>query len=88
MSPDRPPRCNRGHQPHLPKQPGEGASYPGLEIIAKLARALEIEPAELLRIGRKGPVRHRVGRRGYASAQARHLYHPKGDVGLRSADTT
>jgi transcriptional regulator with XRE-family HTH domain len=28
----------------------KGASYPGLEIIAKLARALEIEPAELLRV--------------------------------------
>jgi transcriptional regulator with XRE-family HTH domain len=29
----------------------KGASYPGLEIIAKLATALEVEPAELLRGG-------------------------------------
>ena len=28
----------------------KGASYPGLEIIAKLATVLEVEPAELLRI--------------------------------------
>jgi hypothetical protein len=27
-----------------------GASYPGLEIIAKLATVLEVEPAELLRV--------------------------------------
>jgi transcriptional regulator with XRE-family HTH domain len=27
----------------------KGASYPGLEIIAKLATVLEVEPAELLR---------------------------------------
>jgi transcriptional regulator with XRE-family HTH domain len=26
------------------------ATYPGLEIIAKLATALEVEPAELLRV--------------------------------------
>jgi len=26
-----------------------GASYPGLEIIAKLATVLEVEPAELLK---------------------------------------
>jgi len=28
----------------------KGASYPGLEIIAKLATVLEVEPAELLRL--------------------------------------
>ena len=28
----------------------KGASYPGLEIIAKLATVLEVEPAELLRV--------------------------------------
>jgi transcriptional regulator with XRE-family HTH domain len=28
----------------------KGASYPGLEIIAKLAMVLEVEPAELLRV--------------------------------------
>ncbi|HJU20468.1 MAG TPA: helix-turn-helix transcriptional regulator [Stellaceae bacterium] len=28
----------------------KGASYPGLEIIAKLATVLEVEPAEFLRI--------------------------------------
>ena len=27
----------------------KGASYPGLEIIAKLATVLEVEPAELIR---------------------------------------
>jgi hypothetical protein len=27
----------------------KAASYPGLEIIAKLATALEVEPADLLR---------------------------------------
>jgi transcriptional regulator with XRE-family HTH domain len=27
-----------------------GASYPGLEIIAKLATVLEVEPAELVRV--------------------------------------
>ena len=28
----------------------KGASYPGLEIIAKLATVLEVEPAGLLRV--------------------------------------
>ena len=28
----------------------KGASYPGLEILAKLATVLEVEPAELLRV--------------------------------------
>jgi transcriptional regulator with XRE-family HTH domain len=28
----------------------KGVSYPGLEIIAKLADALEVEPAELLKL--------------------------------------
>jgi hypothetical protein len=32
-------------------KPQKSASYPGLEIIAKLATVLEVEPAELLRIG-------------------------------------
>ena len=32
------------------EQAGEGASYPGLEIIAKLATVLEVEPSELLRV--------------------------------------
>lgn len=36
---------NRSYMSKLEK----GASYPGLEIIAKLATVLEIEPAELLR---------------------------------------
>ena len=31
-------------------KPEKGASYPGLEIIAKLATVLEVEPAELLRV--------------------------------------
>ena len=29
---------------------GKAASYPGLEIIAKLATVLEVEPAELLKV--------------------------------------
>jgi|HubBroStandDraft_4_1064222.scaffolds.fasta_scaffold3066160_1 hypothetical protein len=34
----------------LPEQTGEGrVTYPGLEIIAKLATVLEVEPAELVR---------------------------------------
>jgi transcriptional regulator with XRE-family HTH domain len=33
----------------------KGASYPGLEIIAKLATVLEVEPVELLRLPK--PVR-------------------------------
>jgi hypothetical protein len=37
---------NRTYMSRLEK----GASYPGLEIIAKLAAALEVEPAELLRV--------------------------------------
>ena len=28
----------------------KGASYPGLEIIAKISTVLEVEPAELLRV--------------------------------------
>ena len=36
---------NRTYMSKLEK----GASYPGLEIIAKLATVLEVEPAELLR---------------------------------------
>jgi hypothetical protein len=32
----------------------KGASYPRLEIIAKLATMLEVEPAELLKVGVKG----------------------------------
>ena len=39
---------NRSYMSKLEK----GASYPGLEIIAKLATVLEVEPAELLRVGR------------------------------------
>jgi hypothetical protein len=34
----------------------KGATYPGLEIIAKLATVLEVAPAELLRVPvPKGP---------------------------------
>jgi transcriptional regulator with XRE-family HTH domain len=32
----------------------KGASYPGPEIIAKLATALEVEPAALLRVAPRG----------------------------------
>ena len=37
---------NRSYMSRLEK----GASYPGLEIIAKLATVLECDPAELLRV--------------------------------------
>jgi hypothetical protein len=38
-------------QPYLPEQGLEkAASYPVLEIIAKLAAVLEVEPAELLKV--------------------------------------
>jgi transcriptional regulator with XRE-family HTH domain len=37
---------NRSYMSKLEK----GASYPGLEIIAKLATVLEVEPAELIRL--------------------------------------
>jgi transcriptional regulator with XRE-family HTH domain len=37
---------NRSYMSKLEK----GASYPGLEIIAKLATVLEVEPAELVRV--------------------------------------
>ena len=35
----------------------KGASYAGLEIIGKLAKVLEVEPAELLRFPRRGKQR-------------------------------
>jgi transcriptional regulator with XRE-family HTH domain len=41
---------NRSYMSKLEK----GASYPGLEIIAKLATVLEVEPADLIRL----PARH------------------------------
>jgi hypothetical protein len=37
----------------------KGASYPGLEIIAKLATVLEVEPAEPLRVASGMPDRMR-----------------------------
>ena len=37
---------NRSYMSRLEK----GASYPGLEIMGKLAAALEVEPAELLKL--------------------------------------
>jgi transcriptional regulator with XRE-family HTH domain len=36
----------------------KGASYPGLEIIAKLATVLGVEPAELLRVAPGKPERY------------------------------
>ena len=36
-----------------------GASYPGLEIIGKLATVLEVEPAELLKLPAKRGARRR-----------------------------
>jgi transcriptional regulator with XRE-family HTH domain len=45
---------NRSYMSTLEK----GVSYPGLEIIGKLAKVLEVEPAELLKL----PARKRVRR--------------------------
>jgi transcriptional regulator with XRE-family HTH domain len=36
-----------------------GGAYPGLEIIGKLARVLEVEPAELLRLPQRKKTRSR-----------------------------
>jgi transcriptional regulator with XRE-family HTH domain len=47
---------NRSYMSRLEK----GSSYPGLEIIAKLATVLEVEPVELLRLPK--PVRLRGDR--------------------------
>ena len=46
---------NRTYMSKLEK----GASYPGLEIIGKLADVLEVEPAELLRLPTKRRARNR-----------------------------
>jgi transcriptional regulator with XRE-family HTH domain len=48
---------NRTYMSKLEK----GGSYPGLEIIGKLAAVLEIEPAELLRLPPKRRTRSRLG---------------------------
>jgi transcriptional regulator with XRE-family HTH domain len=47
---------NRTYMSKLEK----GGSYPGLEIIGKLATVLEVEPAELLKLPPRS--RRRVGR--------------------------
>jgi transcriptional regulator with XRE-family HTH domain len=41
---------NRSYMSKLEK----GASYPGLEIIAKLSTVLDVEPAELLKVPAEG----------------------------------
>jgi transcriptional regulator with XRE-family HTH domain len=46
---------NRSYMSRLEK----GATYPGLEIIGKLATVLEIEPAELLRLPARKKARGR-----------------------------
>jgi transcriptional regulator with XRE-family HTH domain len=46
---------NRSYMSKLEK----GASYPGLEIIGKLATVLEVEPAELLKLPKKKKPRGR-----------------------------
>ena len=46
---------NRSYMSRLEK----GASYPGLEIIGKLATVLGVEPAELLRLPPRGKARSR-----------------------------
>jgi transcriptional regulator with XRE-family HTH domain len=42
---------NRSYMSRLEK----GASYPGLEIIAKLATVLEVEPTELIKVAGRQP---------------------------------
>jgi transcriptional regulator with XRE-family HTH domain len=42
---------NRSYMSKLEK----GASYPGLEIIAKLATVLQVEPAELIKMAGRQP---------------------------------
>ncbi len=46
---------NRSYMSRLEK----GASYPGLEIIGKLATVLEVEPAELLKLPARRKARTR-----------------------------
>jgi transcriptional regulator with XRE-family HTH domain len=46
---------NRSYMSKLEK----GASYPGLEIIGKLATVLEVEPADLLRLPTRKKARGR-----------------------------
>jgi transcriptional regulator with XRE-family HTH domain len=46
---------NRSYMSTLEK----GASYPGLEIMGKLATALDVDPAELLRLPTRKKVRGR-----------------------------
>ena len=46
---------NRSYMSTLEK----GASYPGLEIIGKLAAVLEVEPADLLKLPGRKKVRSR-----------------------------
>jgi transcriptional regulator with XRE-family HTH domain len=46
---------NRSYMSKLEK----GASYPGLEIIGKLATALDVEPAELLKLPARKKARGR-----------------------------
>jgi transcriptional regulator with XRE-family HTH domain len=47
---------NRSYMSKLEK----GASYPGLEIIAKLATVLDVEPAELIEIASRGHSRSNI----------------------------
>ena len=42
---------NRSYMSRLEK----GASYPGLEIIAKLATVLQVEPTELIKVAGRQP---------------------------------
>jgi transcriptional regulator with XRE-family HTH domain len=52
--PRTPAALNRAYLSKLEK----GASYPGLEIIAKLATVLEMEPAELIKLPTPQPPRN------------------------------
>jgi transcriptional regulator with XRE-family HTH domain len=62
---------NRSYMSKLEK----GASYPGREIIAKLATVLEVEPAELLRVTRRLSLR----RGGHVSARRLSTRSPQSD---------
>jgi hypothetical protein len=51
--------AQRGQQPDLYEKAGEGRELSGLEIIAKLATVLDVEPAELLKMPASKLVRER-----------------------------
>jgi len=61
---NRTPRLAAPHASGVPRtylsKPEKDASYPGLEIIAKLAAVLEVEPAELIMLPVQQPNAERL----------------------------